>query len=644
MRKHFIPFLFASALSLSANPSKADPLSCADTTKIFNTITTRHHALSLVKTREQIRQSLASPHFAQLFVDNVLFAFDPEHQVLLQSEIHALATAAAQQIPTLLETGSGCSIIQDIHRAYTTALQSRRAHYPTLENFDLSEIADRAAALDPTDEANPELVANRASWATTPDQLSDRFKLAIAYRYRLLSDQFSDTLSPADTLRAAYMHTMRTREQGSIAPPAPHSNAALVLKHLLHSLDPYSDYDPSITAENPISGPTQAGYIGLGFTGRWTTYEGILLKTIAPDGPLALSGTTPGDTITAVNGKKLSALSDPEIKAILACPADHSPVSLTIRRAGTISERHTECGYVRHQSLQPEPEFSITPQRSPLGKLIFNIKIDQFTDGLFEQITAEIVRLSQAYPPDGFILDLRGNPGGFNIPSHKLASIFLGGGLKMQQREADGTPQGQFLTEKDLYRDLAFDQPLVILTDNGTASAAEHTAGSLQDYNRAIIVSEKAQTYGKGTAFKFYFESDLGLQRDDLGTFTISDAYYFLPSGRSPQLDGIPTDIIVGNDPAPSIPLMKDLPNALPHIESIPPDISAKWISDSCKADFIASLDPDELAHAPEQSDHALIAGLRVLDKWITSPNRCLFENKRATERPWSPLQDPSHV
>ncbi len=138
---------------------------------------------------------------------------------------------------------------------------------------------------------------------------------------------------------------------------------------------------------------------------------------------------------------------------------------------------------------------------------------------------------------ESLILDLRGNGGGLLSEAIAISGLFVPSGPIVQKR--DIFEDTLILKDKD--ERTVYAGPLTLIIEPQSASASEIVAGALQDYRRALIVGT-GNTFGKGTV---QIVASVDRRRPELGTFKLTNALYFLPSGRTPQLHGIAPDILL---------------------------------------------------------------------------------------------------
>jgi len=294
---------------------------------------------------------------------------------------------------------------------------------------------------------------------------------------------------------------------------------------MLSGLDPHSEYlDKDGLAE--LNEDTTGQYGGLGI--EVLQVDGTL-RIIAPidDTPASRAGIKPGDTIVKIDGK----LVDPEniddmFKALRGDPG--SKVTLTILHEK--SDKPIDMPLVREKiSVTSVKTREIEPGYA-------YIRLSQFQDDTapdLEKKLGELIRKNG--PQKGAILDLRSNPGGLLTAAVGVSDDFLNSGTIVTTR---GRLQDSNLSFEAHSGDLLNGAPMVVLVDNGTASAAEIVAGALKDNHRALIIGRR--TFGKGVV-------QTVLPLDNEHAVKITTARYYTPSGTSIQAEGIKPDIALAD-------------------------------------------------------------------------------------------------
>ena len=291
---------------------------------------------------------------------------------------------------------------------------------------------------------------------------------------------------------------------------------------VLQSLDPYSSYmNPEIFQE--MQTETSGEFGGLGIE---VSMEAGVVKVITPidDTPASKAGIKSGDYIVRINGEQVQGKTLMEAVNLMRGPVDTS-IELTIRRKG----------------LKKAKIFKITRKiieiKSVTAKLIDKeigyLRLRSFNENSSNQLKQEIAKLEKNKKTIGYILDLRNNPGGLLSQAIRISDFFLNDGEIVSTKGRAERENRKFFAKKG---DRLNGKPMIVLINNGSASASEIVAGALQDQKRAILLGES--TYGKGSV-----QSIIPLKNNGAIRLTISK--YYLPSGKSISEIGILPDIKV---------------------------------------------------------------------------------------------------
>jgi len=291
---------------------------------------------------------------------------------------------------------------------------------------------------------------------------------------------------------------------------------------LLQSLDPYSGYmNPDVFKESRDD--TSGEFGGLGIE---VSMEAGVVKVITPidDTPAARAGVKAGDYIVQINGEQVQGKTLMEAVNLMRGPVGTS-IEITIRRKG----------------LKKAKVIKITREiievRSVVSKQIQNkvgyLRLRAFNENSGSQLKSEISKIEKNKKMIGYILDLRNNPGGLLSQAIKISDFFLDDGEIVSTNGRRSRENKKFFAKKG---DKINGKPLIVLINNGSASAAEIVAGALQDQKRAVLLGET--TYGKGSV-----QSIIPLKNKGAIRLTVSK--YYLPSGKSISEVGVNPDIRV---------------------------------------------------------------------------------------------------
>ena len=298
---------------------------------------------------------------------------------------------------------------------------------------------------------------------------------------------------------------------------------------MLSSLDPHSSYlSPDMAAE--MREQTRGEFGGLGIE---VTQEEGWVKVVTPmDGtPAYEAGIEAGDYITQVNGESLLGLTLDEAVELMKGPVG-SEISITVVREGL--DEPFDVSIIRDT-------IKLTAVRTRVEGKAIVMRVSTFNDqsypNLVDGLKKHVEELGGIDNVDGFVLDLRNNPGGLLTSAVSISDAFLDAGEIVSTRGRE--PQdGERFNATD--GDFAEGKPIVVLINGGSASASEIVAGALQDHRRAIVVGTRS--FGKGSV-----QSVMPLRSD--GAMRLTTARYYTPSGRSIQALGVSPDIVVQQPP-----------------------------------------------------------------------------------------------
>jgi carboxyl-terminal processing protease len=349
------------------------------------------------------------------------------------------------------------------------------------------------------------------------------------------------------------------------------------LNGMLTGLDPHSAYMTQRQWDD-METETSGKFGGIGLE---VTDNGGLLQVISPiDGtPAAAAGLLPGDLITAVDGKTVQGLSLNDAVAEMR-GSPNTTVALIVKREG-VADPITVT--LTRKIIQVE-----TVKSRLIGD-IGVIRISEFTERTDPGVHSAIKSLQAEAGGHlrGLILDLRNDPGGLLDQAIAVSNDFLPGGTIVSTRGRH--PEDNQVWEAKASDNISGNLPIVVLTNNGSASASEIVAGALQDDHRALVLG--TQSFGKGSVQTIY-----PLQQGN-GAIRLTTARYYTPSGRSIQGVGITPNVVVeatrnapphfapeheadlqhvlsvpGADKAAPAPPPADLPEVAQTIPKLPPE------------------------------------------------------------------------
>lgn len=294
------------------------------------------------------------------------------------------------------------------------------------------------------------------------------------------------------------------------------------IKGLLFSLDPHSSY-LSPERFQDLQEETRGTFTGIGIE---VTIKNDQLTVVTPiaETPAEKAGLKPNDIIVEINGIKAKNMGSYDAVQELRGPVG-TEVTLSIRRKG----------------WEKSKEFTLKRERIPLqsvkikelSKGLVYCRISQFQSHTTAEFRKQVKQYSEKEPIKGMVLDLRSNPGGLLHQAVSLADMFLKKGSIVSTR---GRRTDQNTTYSAHASSNEQEYPLVVLVNEGSASAAEIVAGAIQAHKRGILVGTR--TFGKGSVQTI-------IPLPDGAGLRMTTARYYTPDGKSIQALGIQPDVEV---------------------------------------------------------------------------------------------------
>ena len=292
------------------------------------------------------------------------------------------------------------------------------------------------------------------------------------------------------------------------------------IEGMLTSLDPHSSYLNNKEL-NELRVQTKGEFGGLGIE---VTLENGFVKVIAPidDTPAYKAGIKSGDLITHLDDEPVLGMTLSEAVSIMRGKVG-SKIKLTVRRN---ENEKVDINIIR-------AIIQLKSVKSRIENNIGYIRVSSFNQKVDKQIIDSINSFKKKNSLIGYVLDLRNNPGGLLDQAVNVTDIFLERGEIVSTKGRNGKRGSRYNAVK---KDLTDGLPLVVLINQGSASASEIVAGALQDHKRAIIMGTKS--FGKGSV------QTIIPSGEDVA-IKLTTAKYYTPSGRSIQQTGIDPDILV---------------------------------------------------------------------------------------------------
>jgi carboxyl-terminal processing protease len=297
------------------------------------------------------------------------------------------------------------------------------------------------------------------------------------------------------------------------------------IRGVMGSLDTYSQYLDESAFEKSMR-DTEGKYGGLGMV-ITVKDDRLFVVKIMEDSPAKEAGIKSEDSFIRVNGTEVKGLDIQELADLLR-GSPETQVTLTLYRSSEKKEyTHT---LTRRIILVNTVEYE------PLENHIGYFKISSFSK-LTEKQLNKFLKQAKFKGVTGFILDLRGNPGGLLNQSVKVASHFLFKGRMVVYTQ--GRSEDDYREYRSLYKDSLYKMPVVVLINQYSASASEIVAGALRDSGNALLIGESS--YGKGSVQTIFRVSDGSGVR-------LTTSKYYTPSGTDITKNGISPEIDIIND------------------------------------------------------------------------------------------------
>jgi carboxyl-terminal processing protease len=284
---------------------------------------------------------------------------------------------------------------------------------------------------------------------------------------------------------------------------------------MLSKLDPHSVYIPANQMQS-VEESFRGDFEGIGIEFQVINDTLIVVSPIS-SGPSEALGIKSGDRIVQINGKDIIGITNEEVRKKLRGEAG-TKVDITIFRHGLPDLLHYEI--VRDKI----PLYSVDTHFMLDNKTGY-ISLSRFSETTYDEVSDALKDL-KAVGMKQLIFDLRGNPGGYLSQAVKVADLFIDGEKKIVYTKGR---RSEFDDEYDASKSSPYEKiPLIILVNNGSASASEIVSGAVQDWDRGLIVGET--TFGKGLVQRQF---DL----PDNSAIRLTISRYYTPSGRLIQRD-----------------------------------------------------------------------------------------------------------
>lgn len=467
-----------------------------------------------------------SPEIARRAIENYLEELDPSKTYFTTFDIAPWTHPSDELLNFILQeyNQEKFSVFQSIYNKMIKCIERREQLEPLINLNELPKNVDSKEFKD-------------ISWAQSEEELLERLK-----RIRSLQIEVAEKLNQETKQQFFYRlnkrRLLREEELCATSPLEREQNSlAYLLKAVSAALDSQTTYfTPAEAAQFMMQ--VQQRLFGIGAQ-LHDELNGFTITRIFDGSPASLGNKLKiNDRIIAVNKEPIVGMDIVEAVELIRGPAGSS-VTLTILR----QEEKLDIEIIRDEVVLKETRFEY--DYAPFGNgIIAHIHLFSFyqdpSSSSAQDIEEVIKKLKKEHQLKGIILDLRNNSGGLLPQAVMVTGLFIKKGVVVSIK--DNSQAIQHL--RNVENRMAWDGPLVVLTNKASASASEIVAQTLQDYGRAFVIGD-ATTYGKGTFQTFTLENTNYGKVNPKGEFKVTRGRYYTVSGKSPQLGGVLADVVV---------------------------------------------------------------------------------------------------
>lgn len=338
--------------------------------------------------------------------------------------------------------------------------------------------------------------------------------------FSFAADSKQDSLLPTAQIQS-FVEAFETIREGYVEELSDEDILHKALKGMAAALDPHSEYFTK-TELAEFNELTSGNYAGIGVE---VEMKDKRLTVVTPiDGSAAAeAGILPGDVIVRIDNTLITDLGMQDIVTLMRGEVG-TQVTLDIERNGEIQE------FVLTRRIVEDKSVSYKWMEDSIAYF----RISQFQSDTASEFAKAIKGLKAEKAIQGVVLDLRNNPGGVLQSAVGVVNAFVSSGMIVYTDGRHNMSKSQF--EADRSSTLLAQVPVVVLVNDGSASASEIVAGALQDHKRAVILG--TETFGKGSV-----QTVVPLSNGD--AVKLTTALYYTPNGRSIQAQGIQPDLVV---------------------------------------------------------------------------------------------------
>ena len=476
--------------------------------------------------RSHVSYKAFTPELMGRVLQNYLDELDPTKTYFIGSEIASWIHPSDEILQRALGgfKTSDYAVFHEIHIIFLNAIERRNA----LES-------ELMGAVLPTGVKSDEF--KDLEWTAHREELSTRI-----LRIKALQIEAADKMG--DESRDRFIQRLQKRRmnrESELTGQSADEQSKIVLTHVLKAatsaLDSHTNYFTPSEA-NQFMIQVQQRLFGIGAQLR-DDLDGLTIMRILENSPAQQSMKLKiNDKIIAVNREPVVGMDITEAVELIRGEKG-TPVLLTFLRDGEKIELELIRGEVVLEDSRLETQLEPFGDGQIATLRLFSFYQDQKFSSA-QDMRKSLDQIKKDNKLKGVIVDLRGNAGGLLTQAVSVTGLFITKGIVVSVM--DNTGKVQHLREVE--GKPAWDGPLVILVNGASASAAEIVAQTLQDYGRAVVVGDE-RTFGKGSFQTFTLDPINNPKVNPQGEYKVTRGRYYTVSGKSPQLEGVHSDIVV---------------------------------------------------------------------------------------------------
>ncbi len=468
-------------------------------------------------------------------LNNYLELLDPSKTYFIKSDIKQWIEPTDAQLQEIIKEYSSANYetFVAIQTAMGKAILRRRELMKTINPDQLPAKVDRKEFKDP-------------DWVSSETELLDRLKKIKALQRDVTEKMTPELREKAQQRIEKYQLKYEDEILTTDAKKRTTEIFANVLKATASSFDTHTNYFTPDEAKDFLIG-VQQRLFGIGAQLR-DDITGLTIVKIVDGGPAARNGKLKvKDRIIAVNGEPIVGMDITDAVGLIR-GEQGTTVRLTVIREeeggeGNQKETNIEIPIERGEVVITDARYESSVEAFGDG-VIGYLRLHTFYQDPETSSAADlqkaIEQMKKTYNVKGMVLDLRSNTGGLLAQAVTVTGLFITKGVVVSIKDETGKVQHM----RDLDGKMAWDGPLVVVINKGSASAAEIVAQALQDYGRAIIVGDE-HSYGKGSFQTFTLNGTQESKVNPEGEYKVTRGRYYTVSGKTPQMVGVIPEIVI---------------------------------------------------------------------------------------------------